>query len=259
MLDARNYPSAYSIFIFISLSVVMYNLRKPKRIYYGETRRYKRTKRISLNDDCWLAVFDALPTDDLANIYYTCSRFKALASTSFRLRYKETYFYLSHNLPTTNLRNPRAGRITDAINLKTLGAFRKEIKRVVIEYSMRTHIISQFSKMCHETVEELIITGFDFFQAAVHEPFENLKKLTLIGFYMDMAKLNTFFRNVEHLVLMKAFIFQMEKFCECFPNLKIFELYRTELDKEEMKAFQRQYPRVTINIMDWWELPLYQR
>lgn len=76
----------------------MHFLRKRKKICYRETRQNTRTKRISLNDDCWLAVFHRLPTDDLTNIYYTCSRFKPLASASFRLRYKETCFYLSQRV-----------------------------------------------------------------------------------------------------------------------------------------------------------------
>lgn len=238
----------------------MYNLRKRKRIYYGETRQYNvRIKRISLNDDCWLAVFDRLPTDDLTSIYYTCSRFKALASTTFRLRYKETCFYLSKSLPTTNSCIESAGRITDTINLKTLRAFRNEVKRVVIEYSMRPNIISQFSKICHKTVEELIICGFCVFEDAVREQFINVKKLSLFQRGLATARLKTYFRNVEHLVLMKAFIMEMEEFCECYPNLRTFELYRTELEKEEINAFKQRYPRVAINIMDWNLLPLVQR
>lgn len=227
------------------------NLRKREPINYRVTRGYIRTNRVSLNDDCWLAVFERLTTDDLANVSHACKRFRALASTIFRL---------NRNLPTTGNYNMRYPEITAAINLKTLSAFRQEIKRVVIgNWTTSHHIIKVFSKMCHGTLTELVLKECNFLDVAISESFENLKRLTIfgLGFDVDTVRLNTLFRNVEHLVLYKVFICRMEKYCSCFPNLKSFELYRTELNGEEMSAFQRQHPRITITNFKHCIIPPY--
>lgn len=114
--------------------------------------------------------------------------------------------------------------------------------------------------MCHEIAKELIIdVDLEYFRSTLHKPFENLKKLTIGCFCLDIELFKTFFRNVEYLVLTKAYICVMKNYCKYFPNLKSFELYRTELSEQELNEFKHEYPVVSVNIMHWQKLSLKSR